>query len=100
MIQLGALGAELFDRIARFLFKIFFASVQVIKAPRYFTHHFYVWHLIFTHWHHTGAVDQHISGLQQRIAEETIRRQIAIGEFFLLIFVSRHAFEPAQRGRH
>ena len=46
------------------------------------------------------VVDDDVGGLQQRIAEEPDRRQIALGELVHLLLVGWHAFEPRDRRDH
>ena len=56
--------------------------------------------LILADRHHVRAVDQDVGRLHHRIAEKAERRQVAIGELFLLVLVRRHALEPAHRRDH
>ena len=56
--------------------------------------------LVLAHRHLVGAIDQDIRAHQQRITQESVGREILVRQFFLLILVGRHAFQPAQRGDH
>jgi hypothetical protein len=100
VVELGALAAELFHGFLRLLLETFFFAVQVVKTAGNFAHHFDVRHLVFADRHLAGAVDQHVSGLQQRIAEEAVGCEVFAGQLLDLVLVGRHAFEPAQRRGH
>ena len=56
--------------------------------------------LILAHGNHVSAVDQNVCCLHHGIAEKTVVGEIAIREFFLLVFIRRHALEPSHRGDH
>ena len=61
---------------------------------------FQVRDLVVTDRHHVGVVERDVGRLQQRIPEETNRRQIAIAQVLLLFLVGRHPFEPRHRHHH
>ncbi len=50
--------------------------------------------------HKGGPVDQDVRALQQRITEETIGSKVLLFQLRLLVLVSGHALEPAQRRDH
>ena len=56
--------------------------------------------LVFAHWNIVGFVDQDIRRLQQRVAQEAVGAEVFVFEFFLLVFVGGHAFQPTNRGAH
>ena len=99
-IQLGALAAEFLSRFQRFLFEAQFAAIEVVEAAGNFARHLDVRHLVFAHRNEAGAVDQDVSGLQQRVAEEAVGGEILLLELLDLVLVRRHAFEPTQRCAH
>jgi hypothetical protein len=72
----------------------------MVEAARKLARKLDVRHLILTHRHLVGAIDQDVGRLQQRIAEETVGRQILVLELFLLVLVGRHALQPAERRHH
>jgi P-type Cu+ transporter len=100
LIQLGLLAAQFLHRRFGFFFIAEFLAVQMIEAARDLARELDVRHLILAHRHLIGAVDQDVGALQQRIAEEAVGRKIFLGQFFLLILVGRHPFQPAQRRHH
>ena len=56
--------------------------------------------LVLAHRHVRRPVDQDVGALQQRIAEEAVRREVFFLELLLLILVGRHALQPAERRDH
>jgi hypothetical protein len=72
----------------------------VIEAPRDLAGEFDVRHLVLANRHPGGAIHQDVGRLQQRIAQEPVGGEIAVGELFLLVLVGGHALEPAQRRAH
>src|SRR5690606_13647234 len=72
----------------------------MVKTTGNLTGQFHVSYLVCTYRYITGAVDQDVCALQQRITEETVGFQILVLEFFLLVLVGGHAFQPAQRCHH
>ena len=56
--------------------------------------------LILTHRHERRPVDDHIGGLQKRIAEKPEGVEIAIVELLLLALERRNALQPGQRCDH
>jgi len=50
--------------------------------------------------HGVGVVDDHVGRLQQRIAEEAVGGEVAIGDLLLLLLVGRDALEPRRRRDH
>ena len=99
-IQLGFLAAEFLHRGFGLFLEARLASVDVVEAARDLAREFDVRHLVLAHRHLRGAVDQDIRALQQRITEEAVGGEILVGQFFLLVLVGRHAFQPAQRRDH
>jgi len=93
-------AAELFHCRLGFFLEAHFASVDVIETARNLAGELDMRHLVFADRHMSGAVDQDIRALQQRISEKTICTQIFLGKFLLLVFVGRHTLEPAQRRDH
>ena len=65
-----------------------------------FARQFDVAGLVFADRHVFGLVDQDVGRLQQRVAQEAVGGQVFVLEFFLLVFVGGHAFQPAQGGAH
>ncbi len=86
--------------LASFFFETRLAPIEVVEAARDFARKLDMRHLILTHRHLVGAIDQDVGRLQQRIAEETIGRQILVLQLLLLILVGRHPLQPAQRRHH
>ena len=56
--------------------------------------------LIVAYGNELRLIDEDVRGHQQRVAKEAEVRQILAGEVFLLLFVSGHTFQPAERGNH
>ena len=50
--------------------------------------------------HVSGLVDQDVGGLQQRVAEEAVGREVAVLQLVDLVLVGRHPLEPAERRAH
>ena len=68
------------------------AAIQMVETPGRFTGEFHMAGLVFAHRHPAGFVNQDISGLQQRVAQETVGAEVFVLEFFLLVFVGGHTF--------
>ena len=92
--------SELLECSDDFLFKLGRAAVEMVKATCHFTGQFDMRHLIFTDRDMLGVIHQNIGRLQQRIAQETIGRQIFMRQLFLLVLVGRHTLQPAQWRHH
>ena len=56
--------------------------------------------LVLTHRDKVRLIDENVRRLDQRIAEESIRAEVFVGEVFLLLFVRRHALQPSERSNH
>jgi hypothetical protein len=54
------------------------AAVQVVEAARDLARDLDVRRLVLADRHERGAVDQDVGGLQQRVAEEAVGREIAV----------------------
>ena len=67
---------------------------EVVEAAHDLARELEVRDLVLADRHVPRVVHRDVGGLQERIAEEANRRQIAIREVLLLLLVSRHALEP------
>ena len=96
VVTFGFFRAQFFDRGFGFFFKTFFSAKQMIKAPRNFSRQFNMRNLILAYGHQIGPINQNIGCLHQRIAEESVSRQIPakLRLLFNLIFVGRHPLKP------
>src|SRR3954469_17996350 len=74
--------------------------VEVVKAANDLATQFEVSDLVFSNGDELGVIDDDVRRLQQRIAEETQRREILLGELLHLLLVGRHPFQPRDRNRH
>ena len=95
MVKTGVLFAHFFERRLHPLLKIRLAAIEMIEAARHLARQFHMRDLILAHGHMAGLVDDNVRGLEQRIAQKAIGRQVLAGELFLLILVARHALQPA-----
>ena len=86
--------AHLLDGSLNRLFEAWFAAIKVVKTTGDFTSQLNVGDLICTHRYLAGTVSQNIGRLQQRVAEEPIGAQVFFTQFFLLVFIGRHPFQP------
>src|SRR5580704_6369504 len=75
-------------------------AIDVVEAPRGLARELHVRHLVLPHWHEGGAVDEDVGALQQRVAKESVGREVLLLQLLLLVLVARHALEPAERGDH
>ena len=75
-------------------------AVEVVEAARHLAREFHVRGLVLAHRHVGGLVDEDVSRLQQRIAEEAIGGEVAVLELLDLVLVGRHPLQPAQRRAH
>ena len=100
LILLADLATELLDGVFGFLRETRFTTVNMIEAARDFAADFEVRYLIFAHRHFVSAVNHDISRLHKRIAEKAVRCEIFLFQVFLLLFVRRHALQPAERRDH
>ena len=99
-VHRGVARSEALDRLLGLLLELRLAAVDVVEAARDLARDLDVRHLVLAHRDVLRAVQQDVGGLQQRIAEESVRGQIAVGKLRLLILVGRHALQPAERGDH
>src|SRR5580658_5193693 len=72
----------------------------MVETPRHLARDLDMRDLILSHRHESGAVQQDVGALQQRITQKPVGRQIALLELLLLVLVARHTFEPAERRDH
>lgn len=72
----------------------------MIEASRHLPRQLDMRHLVLADRHQPGLVDQDVRRLQQGIAEETVSGQIPLLQFLLLILVTGHPFQPAERRDH
>ena len=100
LIQLGALFPHFFRSGLGLFGKVRFTAIDVVEAARHFTGQFHMHDLILTHRNLGGAIDQDVGTLQQGITQKAIGGEVFFLEFFLLVLVGRHPFQPAQRGDH
>ena len=100
VVEPGALAAEFLHRLARLVFEVRLTAIEVIETARDLAREFNVGHLVVAHRNLVGAIDQDVGGLQQRIAEKAVGRQILVRQLFLLVLVGRHTLQPAQRRHH
>jgi hypothetical protein len=100
LVQPGPLAAQFPDRFARLGLEARRTAIEVVEAAGDFARKLDVRHLVLAHRHLVGAVDQDVGRLQQRVAEETVGGQILVFQFFLLVLVGRHPFQPAERRHH
>ncbi len=97
---LRAVLAELLDDRLCQRIEVRLAAVQVVEAARHFTREFDVRALVFADRNERRLVDQDVGGLQQRVTEEAVGREVAVLQLLDLVLVGRHAFEPAERRAH
>jgi hypothetical protein len=76
------------------------AAKDVVEAPHHLPRELEVRDLVLADGHVPRVVHRDVRGLQERVAEEANRRQIAIREVLLLFFVGRHPFEPRDGHHH
>ena len=88
------------DDVARQLVEVRLAAVEMVEAPRHFARELDVRRLVLAHRHVRGLVDEDVGGLQERVAEEAVGREIAVLQLLHLVLVGRHALEPAERRAH
>ncbi len=93
-------AAETLDRLLDLRFEVRLAAVDVIEAPRDFARDLDMRDLVLADRHVRSLVQQDVGGLQQRVAEEAIGREVLVLELLLLILVRRHALQPAERRDH
>ena len=73
---------------------------ELVEPAHDLAREFEVRDLILTDRYHRRVVHRDVRGLQQRIAEESDRRQIFVLQVVLLLLVGRHALEPRHRDHH
>ena len=100
MVQLGVLLAHLLDRLLGLVFEVRLAAIDMVKATRDLARQLDVHHLVLAYRHQAGPINQNVSRLQQRIAEEAVGREVLFLQSFLLILVGRHPLQPTERGDH
>jgi hypothetical protein len=93
-------AAETLHRTLGLGLEVGLAPVEMVEAPRGLACQLHVRHLVLADRHVGGAVHQDVRALQQRVAEEAVGGEILLLELLLLILVTRHAFEPAERHHH
>src|SRR6266849_3770784 len=96
----GVARTQALDGFLGLLFELRLAAVDVIEAPGHLAGDLHVCNLVLAHRHVLGAVKQYVRGLQQGVAQKTVRAQIAVGELRLLILVGRDALQPSQGCDH
>ena len=99
-VQLGFLASHALYGGFRLVLESGLASIDVIETTSHLAHELDMRNLVFTDRNEFRAIDEHIGGLQQRIAEKTVGRQVLVLELFDLVLVSRHALQPSQRRAH
>ena len=57
-------------------------------------------HLVLPHWHQLALHDRDVRGLQQRVSEEPVVRDVAFGQVAEALFVRGHPLQPSERGDH
>ena len=72
----------------------------MVEATRDLARQLDVHHLVLANRHQAGPINQDVSRLQERIAEETVGREILFLQSFLLILVGRHPLQPTEWGDH
>ena len=75
-------------------------AVEPVEAAHDLARQLQVRHLVIAHRHRVGVVDHDVRGLQQRVAEEAVGGEIAVGDLLLLLLVGRDALEPRRRRDH
>ncbi len=56
--------------------------------------------LVLADGHEISLIDQNVGGLQEWVSEEPIGAQVLAGDVLLLLLISGHALEPAERSDH
>ena len=56
--------------------------------------------LVFAHRHEIRLVEQDVRGLEDRVAQKSVRGHVAVFNFFLLLFVGRIPLQPGDRRHH
>ena len=92
--------AHVLDRRLRLLGEVRLAPVEVVEAPGDLAGELHVRDLVLADRDETGLVDQDVGGLQERIAEEAVGREVAVLEPFLLLLVGGDTLQPTERGEH
>ena len=92
--------AELLERRGDELVEVGLAAVEVVEPARDLARDLDVRRLVDADGHVRRLVDQDVGGLQERIAEEAVGREVAVLEALHLVLVGRHALEPAERRSH
>jgi len=72
----------------------------MIEAPNDLAGDLQMRRLILADRHQVCAIDSDVCCLQQRVAEEAVGVQVAIGKLLLLLLEGRYPFQPGKRRNH
>ena len=75
-------------------------GVELVEPPGKFPGQLDVRDLVFADWHKVRPIDEDIGSLEKRVAEKPIRAEILCAQVLLLLFVSGHPLQPAERSDH
>ena len=75
-------------------------AVQVVEAAHDLPRDLDVGRLVLAHRDRVGLVDDDVGGLQQRVAEEAVGREVLPLDVLLLLLVGRDALQPGHRHDH
>jgi hypothetical protein len=68
----------------------------VVETPRHLAGELDVGDLVLPHRHQAGSVGEDVRALEQRVAEETVGREVPLLQLLLLVLERRYPLEPPE----